>query len=118
MGRGKLLIESVKDLRLMTRAMKEGWNISQDKREQIIAALMGHLQDPDPKYSIQAAKALMAADAIDAKRESVDKKLQELENDRKLRLLELAKRIPVGELTKLASDHGTVIDAASGRVVD
>jgi hypothetical protein len=111
-------IATLNDLRLMTHAMKEGWNISQEKRDQIVAALMTHLVDPDPKYSIQAAKALMAADAIDAKRESVDKKIQEIEHDRRLRLLELAKRIPVGELAKLASDHGTVVDATSKRVAE
>ena len=109
---GKLQVESLNDIRLAGRAMKEGWNVTPEHKQEILSQLMGHLRDPDPKYSIAAAKAIMAADALDAKREAINNAKAGGDDDRRLRLLELARRVPVGELAKLASDNGTIIDAA------
>jgi hypothetical protein len=97
------LIETRKDLRLVSRALKERWDVD---REEIKKALMVALGDPD--LAIDAAKVLLAADVLDAKREEVEFKQQAKENEQRLRLLELAKSIPVAELAKLASENGIV----------
>lgn len=68
---------------------------------------MGCLRDPD--LAIDAAKILVAADAIDCKREELEDKREAKENEQRLRLLELARSIPVEELAVLASENGIII---------
>jgi chaperonin GroEL (HSP60 family) len=89
------------DVKLVGRAIREGWNVD---KEAIKQALMQCLTDPD--LAIDAAKVLLAADAIDCKREELDAKREAKENEQRLRLLELAQSVPIAELTKLASENG------------
>jgi hypothetical protein len=96
-----LEIKTAKDLRLVNRALKEKWNVD---KEAIKKALMQCLSDPD--LAIDAAKVLLAADAIDCKREELDAKREVKENEQRLRLLELAQSVPIAELAKLASENG------------
>jgi hypothetical protein len=96
-----LEIKTSKDLRLVNRALKEKWNVD---KEAIKQALMQCLTDPD--LAIDAAKVLLAADAIDCKREELDAKREVKENEQRLRLLELAQSVPIAELAKLASENG------------
>jgi len=86
---------------LVNRALKEKWNVD---KEAIKEALMQCLSDPD--LAIDAAKVLLAADAIDCKREELDTKRESKENEQRLRLLELAQSVPIAELAKLASENG------------
>jgi len=96
-----LEIRTAKDLRLVNRALKEKWNVD---KQAIKEALMQCLTDPD--LAIDAAKVLLAADAIDCKREELDAKREVKENEQRLRLLELAQSVPIAELAKLASENG------------
>jgi hypothetical protein len=96
-----LEIRTARDLRLVNRALKEKWNVD---KEAIKEALMQCLSDPD--LAIDAAKVLLAADAIDCKREELDTKRESKENEQRLRLLELAQSVPIAELAKLASENG------------
>ena len=98
-----MLIETRKDLRLVSRALKERWNVD---REKIKQALMVALGDPD--LAVDAAKVLLVADALDVKRDEIEFKQQAKENEQRLRLLELAQSVPVAELAKLASENGIV----------
>lgn len=104
-------IESKKDIRLVCRAMNEGWNVDRSK---VLDALMVVLETSDSdKLRVEAAKALIKADELNAKREAIQQRQLSGDSDRRLQLLELAQRIPATELAKLASEHGTVIDATS-----
>ncbi len=94
-------IKTSKDLRLVNRDLKEKWNVD---KEAIKQALMQCLTDPD--LAIDAAKVLLAADAIDCKREELDAKREAKENEQRLRFLELLRSIPATELSKLASENG------------
>jgi len=100
-------ISSKNDIRLVQSAMRRGWNVPDEVKQDCIAQLAaiaaGSEKDSD---RVAAIKALMVADSIDAKREKDD-------GDRRLQLLELARRVPVGELAKLASDDGLVVDGSS-----
>lgn len=98
-----MLIETRKDLRLVSRALKQRWNVD---REKIKEALMVALGDPD--LAVDAAKVLLVADALDVKRDEIEFKQQAKENEQRLRLLELAQSVPVAELAKLASENGIV----------
>lgn len=94
-------LESKNDLRLVGRAMKEGWNVP---RAKVVRALVEALQDPD--LMIDAAKLLIAADAIDVKREELEAKTNGDSESRRLQLLAIAQRVPASDLAKLASKHG------------
>ena len=94
-------IRTARDLRLVNRALKEKWNVD---KEAIKEALMQCLTDPD--LAVDAAKVLLAADAIDCKREELDAKREAKENEQRLRFLELLRSIPATELSKLASENG------------
>ena len=96
-------INTTKDLGLVNRAIKERWNVD---REAIKAALMVCLQDPD--LAPKAAKILLDADALDEKRDAAEERRLLKENEQRLRLLELAKSIPVADLARLASENGIV----------
>ena len=96
-------IENAKDLGLVNRAVRERWNVD---REAVKAALMVCLQDPD--LAPKAAKILLDADALDEKRDAAEERKAIKENEQRLRLLELAKSIPVTELAKLASENGII----------
>ena len=96
-------INTTKDLGLVNRAIKERWNID---REAVKAALMVCLQDPD--LAPKAAKILLDADALDEKRDAAEERRLLKENEQRLRLLELAKSIPVADLARLASENGIV----------
>ena len=87
----------------MGRAIRERWSVDKGA---IKLALMGCLSNPD--LAIDAAKILVAADAIDCKREELEDKREAKENEQRLRLLALAQSIPVAELAKLASENGIV----------
>jgi hypothetical protein len=64
------------------------------------------LQDPD--LAPKAAKILLDADALDEKRDAAEERRLLKENEQRLRLLELAKSIPVADLARLASENGIV----------
>lgn len=91
--------------------MRSGWNVPDDVKQDCIAQLAaiaaGAEKDSD---RVAAIKALMLADSIDAKREKAD-------DERRLRLVELAKSLPTGELTRLASECGVIAGTGSGREI-
>ena len=101
-------LQSVNDVRLVGRALKEKWNVNRTK---IKSALMNALADPD--LAIDAAKVLLLADALDVKREELEQKKEVKENEQRLRLLELARSVPAAELARLASENG--IGGGSGQ---
>lgn len=103
-------IESKKDLRMVSRAVREDWNYD---RTEVVAALMELVQNRDPDLMLGAIEVLQKGDLIDLKREevSIKRELLELkklgdENALRLRLLELARNIEPAELARLASKNG------------
>ncbi len=102
-------IRNLADVKLVGRAIRKGWNVPDEIKLECVAQLAaiaaGAEKDSD---RVAAIKALMVADSIDAKRDKDDE-------DRRLQLLELAQRIPIGELTRLASDHGIIVDGTTTR---
>ena len=107
-GRGSYKIDA--ETRLEIQALNKRWPITDDTRQQIVQKLCGIVGDPVAAHRdvIAASKALMAADAINAK-------LEQMENDdaRRARLIEFAKSFPVGDLVRLAAARGVAIDATA-----
>jgi hypothetical protein len=98
-----LEINKTSDVRLVGRAIREGWQVD---KEAIKKALMQCLSDPD--LCVDAAKVLIAADAIDCKREELEDKRRAGDEQRRLQLLELAQRVSVRDLARIASDNGII----------
>ena len=101
-------VESSNDLRLIGRAIKEGWDIP---RQRIIAALMEPIDNRDPDLMIPAADVLRKMDEVNVKREVIQKREDKENEDRRIQLFELAKRIPARELARLASVNGIVAES-------
>lgn len=95
-------IENHKDIRMVMRAMRSGWNVpdqvKQDCIAQLAAIAAGAEKDSD---RVAAIRALMVADDIDQKREAND-------HNRRLQLLELARRIDPRALAEHASRNGII----------
>ena len=91
--------------------MRAGWNVDKEK---IIAALHEVIDSRDPETMLEAAKLLMLADSIDVKREELEEKKKVKQDAQRLRLLELARLVPVDELARIASENG--IAGPAGRI--
>ena len=105
-------ISNRKDIRLIGRAIHERWPVTEEMRERIISALVEVVESRDPKMMLDAADKLLKADKLNIDRESLYQRQAKDDDDRRIQLLELAQRIPTGELIKLASSHG-IIDTAA-----
>ena len=92
---------------MIGRALREGWNYD---RSLVIDALMDVIQNRDPDLMMPAIALLLKGEEIMVKQEEVEikRELMELkklgdEQQLRLRLLELARRIEPDELARLAS---------------
>jgi hypothetical protein len=109
-----LEVERKSDIRLIGRAIREGWNVD---KQMVVQALQEVVVNRDPELLLGAAQLLIKADEIDAKREAIEQREIQSNGDRRLQLLELAQRIPATELARFASDNGIAVDggATKGR---
>jgi hypothetical protein len=102
--------ESKKDLKLLGRAIREGWDYD---RQAVVEALMDVVASRDPELMMMAIERLQKGDEIAIKAEEADikRELMELkklgdEQQLRLRLLELARHVKPDELAELASQVG------------
>ena len=112
-------IESKKDIRMISRAQREGWDYD---REEVAAALMELVVNRDPDLMLDAIDRLQKGDevAIKAEEAAIKRELMEIkklgdEQQLRLRLLELARHIEPAELARLASKDGGLGGAPSDR---
>jgi len=96
-------IERVKDIRLMARAIKEGWPVD---RQAVIDALHETIASRDPDLLLGASALLIKCDELNIKREAVYQRELKDNEDRRLQLIELAQRIPITEIGKFLSSDG------------
>ena len=96
-------IATRKDLRMVGRAIREGWNFD---RSLVVSALMEVIESRDPELMLDAIALLMRGDEINIKREMLELKKSGDDNAIRLRLLELARHIEPTELARLASKNG------------
>jgi len=102
-------IEQKKDLRMIGRAQREGWDYD---REQVADALMEIVANRDPSFLMDAIDRLQKGDeiAIKADEAAIKRELMEIkklgdEQQLRIRLLELARHIDPVELARLASKN-------------
>jgi hypothetical protein len=96
---------------MMERALRERWPIKPEYREKMILSLMAIVADRNasPRERTSAAKALIAADQLNIEQEKIE---QVDEHERRARLVELAKHIPIRDVASLASVHGIALGVA------
>ena len=105
-------ITNKRDIRLVGRAIREGWPVTEEVKAKVVAALMEIVDSRDPDLMLEAIDRLQKADKLNVDRESLQQKQAKDEQDRRLQLLELARHIEPRELAKLASENG-IIDSDS-----
>lgn len=88
-------IETVADIRLAGRAINEDWPVTQELRGSLIQQMQDILTAGDPELCIAAAKVLLAADALNAKKREVEQRKLDAEHARKLQLIELAVKLGI-----------------------
>lgn len=104
------------DIKLVSQAVHNAWDISDDQRKEIVDSLMDCVRTKDPKLMPKAIELLTKLDEVNAKREAVQSRELNSENgDQRLQLLELAQRVPASELARIASENGIVVDATAAQ---
>ena len=100
-------IESRSDLNLVSRSLNRGWlDGFDDRRQQAVESILAVIETTqDPEMAVKAFQVLIRADQADLMRETVAIKKQEADDNRRLRLLEFARSLPVGEIDRIASEH-------------
>lgn len=98
-------LESIADIKLTGRALVAGWLTGfEERRRKAVEALLDVVENnSDPELKRQAFEALVKADQADLKREELELKKQEADDNKRLRLLDILGRLPAGEVAKLAS---------------
>jgi hypothetical protein len=97
-------LNTLADVKLVGRALTSGWlDNCKTKKRDAVNAMFEVVKSGDDEMKVKAFQALTRADLADLKREEIAIKKQEVDDARRLRLLELLKHLPPGELAKLAS---------------
>ena len=109
-------ITNKRDVRLVGRAIREGWPVSDEVKKKVVAALVEIVDSRDPDLMLEAIDRLQKADKLNIDRETLLQKQAKDDDDRRLQLLELARHIEPRELAKLASQNGIAgqADATEG----
>jgi hypothetical protein len=99
-------LDTLADVKMTGRALVSGWlDNTPEKRQRAVDSLLQVVEGHDDEMRVKAFDALVRADAVDIKRQELELKRQAIEDERKLRLLELAKSLPTGELIRITSEH-------------
>ena len=101
-------IETINDIRLVGRSIKEDWPVSPEIKAEVVAALRDIVSSGVPDLVIPASRVLMAGDLLNQKRRQIEEKKLALEQQRKLELIELAVKLG------LVRDDGLAIGGMAG----
>lgn len=104
------------DLRLVRKALRHNWPISDDLRARLVNRMDDLLGSEDERNAIAAAKTLVMADAINAKRENADKPKEQTDG--------MTFNGPVQingqslDISQILASHSAAIAAAARREID
>lgn len=110
-----LNLESIADIRLIGRAMNEGWPVSSEVKNEVITALREIVNSGVPDLVIPASRALMAADGLTQRERLAREKTIDREHKRKLELIELA--VKLGLVIDDNNSTG-VVDSQPSRIAE
>lgn len=100
-------LEKIADVKLVGRALVNGWLDGFHERKQAaVDSLFDVVENSeDQELRIKAFEALTRADVVDLKRKELEIRQQAADDERRIRLLELVKSLPSGEVARIASEH-------------
>jgi hypothetical protein len=78
--------------KLEERSLREGWNLSPEKRKIVLQKTFERATCGDPEWEESATRTLIAAEALELKRQALEQRKAEAEHARKLQLIEYAIR--------------------------
>lgn len=88
-------LDTVADIKLATRAFNEGWQVSPEIRQAIVAKAFVRATCGDPEVEDKAGKLLLAIDKFNHDCLESERKKIEAEHARKLQLIELAVKLGI-----------------------
>lgn len=105
-------IDTLADVKLTGRALVSGWlNGCDEKRRSAVEALFRVIENSaDEELKLKAFEALVRADQADLKREEVEIKKQAVDDDKRLRLLEILQHLPPGAIGQIESGDAESTD--------
>ena len=86
-------IETVADQRLVSRAIREGWPVSEEMKKKLVAKTFERATSGVPEFEEAATKTLIAMDKRNQDLRAEELKRIEAEHARKLQLIELAVKL-------------------------
>ena len=96
--------------------MREGWEIPDELKPGIVNKLLAIVAQGEDRDAIAASKVLVAIEIAKIKAQADDDRRLAAENEQRLRLLEIARRLPAEELTGLLESSGG--DPVDGTVLE
>jgi hypothetical protein len=103
-------IETVADQRLVARAIREGWPVSEDMKKKLVEKTFARATCGVPEFEEAATKTLVAMDKRNQELRNEELKRIEAEHTRKLQLIELAVKLGIAGNEQHATgaiDNGT-----------
>lgn len=81
------------------------WPITNDHRQTTVDALMKMVESGDPEMVARGAMLLIRMDRANVMAEMEHRRFLATEEGRKMRLLEIARKLPEGDLYRIAQRH-------------
>jgi len=78
--------------KLEERSLREGWNLSPEKRKIVLQKTFERATCGDPEWEESATRTLIAAEALELKRQALEQRKAEAEHARKMQFIEYAIR--------------------------
>jgi hypothetical protein len=108
-------IETIADQRLVGRAIREGWPVSEEMKAQLVQKTFARATCGIPEFEEAATKTIVAMDKRNQELRNEELKRIEAEHARKLQLIELAVKLGIAG----NDQHGArALDSVSSTGVD
>lgn len=107
-------IDTIADIKLATRAFNEGWEVSKEIRQNLIAKAYERATCGCPDIEDKAGKLLLAIDKFNHDVLEAERKKLDAEHARKLQLIETA--VKLGIVANVSDGAGTILSQPSGSV--
>lgn len=88
-------IDTIADQRLVARAIKEGWPVSEEMKAKLVQQTYARALSGIPEFEEAATKTIIAMDKRNQELRNEEQKRIESEHARKLQLIELAVKLGI-----------------------
>jgi hypothetical protein len=107
-------LHTVADIKLATRAFNQGWEVSEEIRQQVVVRAYDRATCGDPDIEDKAGKLLLAIDKFNHDVLEAERKKLDAEHARKLQLIETA--VKLGLVSNVGGGAGAILGQSSSSV--